>query len=633
MNEQSSHPSRPEEDRPVTRVSLVFESFRHFLDEYSSHISMGGMFIGARRPLPPGSLCQLEFRLRDGYPLLLGRGEVVWTRAREEGPGRPPGMGVRFRDLEGSSRDLVFAIVEHRLAEGDSLFELEPGVDPESPEALDRMLKEAERRRERAEADARSPEAGATQRLSSADLVTRLSEAEQAAGAAVAEGARTGAPPGDVLPSIDLPADPAESLPRVTTTPRAPAPVTGQASLPGLDEEALLAHPVDAGAGEPEDDEPTVVDRQWIVEPGPHASALPDAVRADTREPVPAPDPEVSPEAETELEPEDEIELEVDLDEEPSEEPDEELRYEPSVDDEIARSAGSVLGELEPETPAADPRAFSGGGEPEPVDLDELFSVAPPDEPLAIEGAPRRDRRLRRQQKRTWLGLAVALVLLAGAAFFLVRAAGWWPPAEVPAVLSAEPPAASGETPGTTAASEAEVPVAAQQAAGPERIDVGAPDASGTAEPPSAAEASKAPEPVAAPVPSAQPTPPPPPAATPAPAGRAARAVQDIAWQRASGGTRLTLTFDGELTSDRVSSQRLGSGTPRQLLRLRGITEAYRPPNLQVGTAELLRVRTGRHLRDGVEELHVVLDLGGPDVVVTGVETHGRRLEIDLAVP
>ena len=99
MSERNPPPARSEENRPVTRVSLVFESFRHFLDEYSSHISMGGMFIGARRPLPPGSLCQLEFRLRDGYPLILGRGEVVWTRARDEGPGRPPGMGVRFREI------------------------------------------------------------------------------------------------------------------------------------------------------------------------------------------------------------------------------------------------------------------------------------------------------------------------------------------------------------------------------------------------------------------------------------------------------------------------------------------------------------------------------------------------------
>ena len=137
-------------DRRAVRVSLTFEDFRSFITQYASHISMGGMFIGTRTPLPPGTLCKLDVRLKSGDGLIGGLGEVVWTRDRPQGPERPPGMGVRFRELEEASRDLVFAIVDRRLVEGGHVFQLDEDGEEEIPD-LGELLQRAEEHRQEIE--------------------------------------------------------------------------------------------------------------------------------------------------------------------------------------------------------------------------------------------------------------------------------------------------------------------------------------------------------------------------------------------------------------------------------------------------------------------------------------------------
>jgi len=141
-----------EAGRKAVRVSLTFQDFRSFITQYDSHISMGGMFIGTRSPLPPGTSCKLDVKLKDGYQLIQGLGEVAWTRDRAQGPDRPPGMGVRFRELEESSRDLIFEIVDRRLVEGSGVFELDAAGEPRPQDIpdLEEILRRAERRREEA---------------------------------------------------------------------------------------------------------------------------------------------------------------------------------------------------------------------------------------------------------------------------------------------------------------------------------------------------------------------------------------------------------------------------------------------------------------------------------------------------
>ncbi|HYO13441.1 MAG TPA: TIGR02266 family protein [Thermoanaerobaculia bacterium] len=117
----------PRDSRRVpleTRVQFKFDRFSGFISEYSSNISPGGMFIKTRSPLQPGQTLDFAFRLGDGFELIKGRGEVVWTRAQDEGPTRPAGMGLRFLELGEGSRELIYRIVDQHIQEGGTPFDV-----------------------------------------------------------------------------------------------------------------------------------------------------------------------------------------------------------------------------------------------------------------------------------------------------------------------------------------------------------------------------------------------------------------------------------------------------------------------------------------------------------------------------
>lgn len=105
-------------------VVVEFERFSGFLAEYSSNLSLGGMFITTRYLKPVGTELKFEVRLKDAAPLVRGRGLVAWTRWQDQGARRPAGMGVRFLDLDPDSRELIYRIVDERLRSGQVSEEL-----------------------------------------------------------------------------------------------------------------------------------------------------------------------------------------------------------------------------------------------------------------------------------------------------------------------------------------------------------------------------------------------------------------------------------------------------------------------------------------------------------------------------
>src|SRR6185436_9122854 len=105
----------PRDSRRVplqTRVQFKFDRFSGFISEYSSNISPGGIFIKTHQPAPSGQVIDFEFRLGDGFELIKGQGQVVWSRTEDEGPARPAGMGLRFLELSQDSKDLIYRIVD-----------------------------------------------------------------------------------------------------------------------------------------------------------------------------------------------------------------------------------------------------------------------------------------------------------------------------------------------------------------------------------------------------------------------------------------------------------------------------------------------------------------------------------------
>lgn len=132
--------SVPRDSRRVpitTSVQFKFDRFSGFISEYSSNISPTGMFITAKSPEPPGSVLDFEFRLGDGFEIIQGKGEVVWTRVVAEGPHRPAGMGIRFLELSEGSKELIYRIVDQYIQDGGVPFDvsLRP-PDPVQPQAF-----------------------------------------------------------------------------------------------------------------------------------------------------------------------------------------------------------------------------------------------------------------------------------------------------------------------------------------------------------------------------------------------------------------------------------------------------------------------------------------------------------------
>ncbi|HYL06889.1 MAG TPA: hypothetical protein VE075_12660, partial [Thermoanaerobaculia bacterium] len=104
-------------------------------------------------------------------------------------------------------------------------------------------------------------------------------------------------------------------------------------------------------------------------------------------------------------------------------------------------------------------------------------------------------------------------------------------------------------------------------------------------------------------------------------------AVLRITFQPVADGTEVVLWGNGEFTSQSYTQVRIGGLPTREVIRLNGIDRPYPLTRLAVRTPELLQIRTGYH---PPQELHVVLDLGGRDVQVTGIEPGPRQLRIHL---
>ncbi len=94
-------------------IQFRFDTLEDFLSEYSTDISLGGMFIRTEDLREEGAMVYLQFYLRDGAKLIEGLGKVV--RVNAPGGEQPAGMGVEFVNFDEESMDLIRQIVERNL--------------------------------------------------------------------------------------------------------------------------------------------------------------------------------------------------------------------------------------------------------------------------------------------------------------------------------------------------------------------------------------------------------------------------------------------------------------------------------------------------------------------------------------
>lgn len=251
-----------------------------------------------------------------------------------------------------------------------------------------------------------------------------------------------------------------------------------------------------------------------------------------------------------------------------------------------------------------------------------------------------------------WIGLAAVLVVAGAWAlwhFGIVAPGDRAEPVATPIATptpTPRPPLPGDLGPISTLAETVGASEAADAAAPPPLPAAGtAPDEAARSIPPGAAD--EATDPASEEAASELPLAPLEPAATATPSARAAGSpkptpgtepeesqtatrLDDIDWTEATGTTVVTLSGDGPFRPGSYSYFELGGDKPRVLIRLRGLDQPFRPNQLAVGTAAVAGIRNGWHVKDGVNEQHVVLDLAPAGARLDGFEVMGSRIVLKL---
>jgi uncharacterized protein (TIGR02266 family) len=116
----------------VSRVEVRVASRESFRASYLRDLSMGGLFVRSRQPLPRGTAVVVELSVDSQSPARL-RGEVM--RQEHAPDGTPRGFGVRFSTVDEDTRMTLENILRAHQ-------QPQPWV-PTGPEALDTQLAEA----------------------------------------------------------------------------------------------------------------------------------------------------------------------------------------------------------------------------------------------------------------------------------------------------------------------------------------------------------------------------------------------------------------------------------------------------------------------------------------------------------
>jgi uncharacterized protein (TIGR02266 family) len=595
-------------------VNLKLEKLSGAVTEVTSDLSLGGMFVPSDTPAEIGSLVAFEFKV--GEELVEGTGEVVWHRLVADGADQPPGMGIRFRYLSPGSRERIFRLVQRYTKEGD--------------EALKQLGEEpASELPPQSSAVSVPPPAPARPRdkptWETVDATAKPFETTAKPPEITAEMPGTAAAPPSAPRS---PASPDQAAPRFDFgAPPFPSPAAPDPSLDPLAAEMHGSQDDSPGAGRDLPSPPSFA--PLAPPPGRGNDEHGDEEDGDDEEAAEMPLAQATPQGRAAA------------------------SYESSEIPHWLRSDPPAMPDY-PSVPASVPES--------PAEL--ALRAEAPEESTGTGDWPVRGAGVagarRARSKMSWRAIGVGLlvaVLLAAALYRLGlpllerwRGEGGAESGALdPSASEPTPSSAAGQTaqPAADRGDESSQPAVASNADPaapvPEPANEAEPVPASIADPPPGAGAAQA-DPVSADQSESNAAPPPPPApsatatARPAPAaaaetaasGEPMRTIQAIRFQRVPQGTLLTIAGDGAITAERVRRQRLGAPPPRDLIRISGVLQPFAPGQIEVGTAELLRVRVGLHPGD---ELHVVLDLTSASVEVVSTDFVGDELRVLLRNP
>jgi uncharacterized protein (TIGR02266 family) len=109
---------RREHDRFGVELDVTVTSEHNFYAGFVENMSVGGIFIATHQLKPVGSRLEFSVNLPGREQPIKGSGEVRWVRVYSEASNVPPGMGIKFDQLDAES----VKGIEDFLAQREPLF-------------------------------------------------------------------------------------------------------------------------------------------------------------------------------------------------------------------------------------------------------------------------------------------------------------------------------------------------------------------------------------------------------------------------------------------------------------------------------------------------------------------------------
>jgi hypothetical protein len=114
------------------------------------------------------------------------------------------------------------------------------------------------------------------------------------------------------------------------------------------------------------------------------------------------------------------------------------------------------------------------------------------------------------------------------------------------------------------------------------------------------------------------------------PAAAALTGIDRITWKAEPNGLQITFWADGRVSGALLSHHHIGGESPRELLKIRGVSRPYAGAVEKVGDGRVEQIRFGYHQGDSGNEIHVVFDLSSESVTVREMDTSGSKISLVL---
>ncbi len=105
---------RREHPRFGVELDVSLGSDHNFYAGFAENLSAGGVFVATHLLKPVGEIIELSIHIPESELMIQGTGEVRWIREYNEASDVPPGMGVKFLELEPGAEEAIQYFLSHR---------------------------------------------------------------------------------------------------------------------------------------------------------------------------------------------------------------------------------------------------------------------------------------------------------------------------------------------------------------------------------------------------------------------------------------------------------------------------------------------------------------------------------------